>query len=189
MKRRIEILHTKDWYIDDVMHYNFGFKISQDPGSWYQELLDYRKALEVVEGTYFNQLHFYRETIDHSLDLKEGVVKKIKTQRIVTKINTSKFCHKYLNDFEARKERLEQHSAADFASEEFLLRYDRLSYENNKESLENYPLVWSLPLKSGSWTKLVKSMTSAIAPVRIPDNKHLQMSWKRRVSITVDSVR
>eukprot|EP00603_Paraphysomonas_imperforata_P006747 CAMPEP_0114415012 /NCGR_PEP_ID=MMETSP0103-20121206/1690_1 /TAXON_ID=37642 ORGANISM="Paraphysomonas imperforata, Strain PA2" /NCGR_SAMPLE_ID=MMETSP0103 /ASSEMBLY_ACC=CAM_ASM_000201 /LENGTH=646 /DNA_ID=CAMNT_0001583183 /DNA_START=137 /DNA_END=2077 /DNA_ORIENTATION=- len=185
-KAKSNTIDIMDYYIDDVKNYSFNF--SENPNwyfdNWYGELVDFREELKCMDGQGFNHQHTYRRIIDHSLNLKGGVVKKIQVLRVLLSIDKSTV--ENVIAFDDTICRLKVQSAADFASEAFCadyVKHDVPASDNEDCVLSNYPLLWSLPLKAGSWTKIIHSMGAIIPPVKVWEN-HNWVQHVRRKFIT-----
>lgn len=185
-KSKSNTIDSIDWYIDDIKNFRFDFDIDDiqsiwlkkyisksDENTyapWIQELVKYREDLSLINGIEFNKQAFYREVIDHALDLKSGLVKKVYVLKALYDYNLEKN-NKF--EFEKNIKKLITHSGADFSNDEFIMKYVKYSTDENNLNdniykIKNYDLLWSLPIQNitkdkdhiNSWTKLIKSLST-----------------------------
>lgn len=178
-KARTQYLDMLDWYLEEVQTYDFGrgfdgkqIHATEVYPDWLVEFTAFKNLMHTIEGPRFNQQQFYRKAVDDALDLKEGTSQKVRVLKLLKSLD--------LNDFTKTKtvientiRRLQETTAAKFANPEFVKRFVEYVHgykdAEGNTMLANYSVLWTLPMETGSWTKLIRAPT-AVPPIRISTN-------------------
>ena len=178
-KSKTNTLHTLDWFADDVKSDLLNFTTERESLRVLKELEVFKENLENVHGEKFNEQLFYREVIDHALDLKAGIARKLK---VINVMRSYRHEGELANvaAYDKLVTRLEGESAAQFSSDEFIMRY--IKYDKNTDTFKKYPLLWSLPLTKGSWFRVIKSVSDTVPPVQIAQKLSLLGQFYRNIT-------
>jgi hypothetical protein len=138
------------WFYQDVVTHVFQFDINTVWPEWLDEFCKYKDQMAEVEGVIYNQQQFYRRAIDKALDLKEGTIKKALV--LYTLSHLPPACTHDGATFLDTLSHIKESSAVKFAHESHILKFVQV----DENGMSNYPILWSLPLEDGSWTRLVQ---------------------------------
>ena len=169
-KSRTQFKDMLEWYYDEVKTADLG---DCDPSlifpSWLDDFSKFKDRMLAANAFMFNQQKFYREAVDDALDLKEGTVLKVHVLHLLSKLEAHADIHNKAT-FKQTIVRLKRAHSSKFADHKFLRRYVELknnSFDRDgNAALENYDLLWKLPLEKGSWVKMVRAKSS-VPPLRV----------------------
>ena len=154
---------------DEVKTADLGFLPDTVFPRWLDEFTQFKDKIMAEQETRFNQQKFYREAVDGALDLKEGTIQKVRLLYELSKLDNERDTHDH-STFKQTLKRLKRTHSSKFADRKFLSRYVRLKQDSfdkdGNNMMENYELLWTLPLQKGSWAQMVRAQSS-VRPVNV----------------------